>query len=90
MIPLLLLLGNFVVGQQEVYTVQQGDTLGKISQYQFQDAKLWVQLAKYNNIPNPNLIKTRQRIVIPIKAQLLLKTKEPKYSEIGSLGTVEK
>ena len=28
-----LLLGNFVVGQQEVYTVQQSDTLGKISQY---------------------------------------------------------
>ena len=32
-ISLLLLLGNFVVGQQEVYTVQQSDTLGKISQY---------------------------------------------------------
>ena len=89
-ISLFLLLSNSAVGQQEVYIVQRGDTLGKISQDQFQDAGLWAQLAKYNKISNPNLIKTRQRIVIPTKAQLLLKTKEPKYSEIGSLGTVEK
>ena len=75
-ILLFLWLGSFVIAQQEIYTVQKGDTLGKIAQDKLQDARLWVQLAKYNSIPNPNLIKTRQRIVIPTKAQLLLKGKE--------------
>ena len=75
-ILLFLWLGSFVIAQQEVYTVQQGDTLEKIAQDKLQDARLWVQLAKYNTIPTPNLIKTRQRIVIPTKAQLLLKGKE--------------
>jgi len=75
-ILLFLWLGSFVIAQQEIYTVQKGDTLEKIAQDKLQDARLWVQLAKYNSIPNPNLIKTRQRIVIPTKAQLLLKGKE--------------
>ena len=83
-----LLLGNSAVGQQEVYIVQRGDTLGKISQDQFQDAGLWAQLAKYNKISNPNLIKTKQRIVIPSQAQLVLNTKQSDYDEIRSFGQV--
>ena len=75
-ILLFLWLGSFVIAQQEVYRVQQGDTLEKIAQDKLQDARLWVQLAKYNSILNPNLIKTSQRIIIPTKAQLLLKVKE--------------
>ena len=87
-ISLFLLLSNSAVGQQEVYIVQRGDTLGKISQDQFQDAGLWAQLAKYNKISNPNLIKTKQRIVIPSQAQLVLNTKQSDYDEIRSFGQV--
>ena len=45
-ILLFLWLGSFVIAQQKVYTVQQGDTLEKIAQDKLQDARLWVQLAK--------------------------------------------
>ena len=75
-ISLFLLLSNSAVGQQEIYIVQKGDTLGKIPQDQFQDAGLWAQLAKYNKISNPNLIKTKQRIVTPSQTQLVLNTEK--------------
>ena len=87
-ISLFLLLSNSAVGQQEVYIVQRGDTLGKISQDQFQNAGLWAQLAKYNKISNPNLIKTKQRIVIPSQAQLVLNTEQSDYDAIRSFGQV--
>jgi len=87
-IYLLLLLSNSAVGQQEVYIVQKEDSLGKISQDQFQDAGLWIQLAKYNKISNPNLIKTKQRIVIPSQAQLVLNTEQSDYDELRSFGQV--
>ena len=75
-ISFFLLISSFVSAQQEVYIVQQKDSLEKIAQDKLQDARLWPQLAKYNRIPDPNLIKTGQRIVIPTREQLLLKTKE--------------
>lgn len=60
----------------EVYTIQQGDTLEQIASEKYGDPKLWPKLARYNNITSPELIKVGQDILIPSKADLLLKTKE--------------
>ena len=67
---------NLVIAQDEVYTIQKGDTLEKIAKNKLEDASLWMQLAKYNSISNPNLIKAGQKIVIPEKTQLLVKVKQ--------------
>ena len=46
----------------EVYIVKSGDTLSKIaSKYD----TTYQELAKYNNIANPNIIKVGQEIIIP-------------------------
>lgn len=67
---------NLVMAQEDIYTIQKGDTLEKIAEDKLEDASLWMQLAKYNNISSPNLIKEGQEIVIPAKAQLLVKLKQ--------------
>ncbi len=67
---------NLVIAQEDIYTIQKGDTLEKIAEDKLEDASLWMQLAKYNSISNPNLIKAGQEIVIPAKAQLLVKLKQ--------------
>ncbi len=40
----------------DVYTVQKGDTLWKISVRAYGDGYQWTKIAKANNIQNPNLI----------------------------------
>lgn len=67
---------NLAVAQEDIYTIQKGDTLEKIAEEKLEDASLWLQLARYNGISNPNLIKTGQKIVIPAKAQLLVKLRQ--------------
>ena len=67
---------NLVIAQEDIYTIQKGDTLEKIAEDKLKDASLWMRLAKYNSISNPNLIKAGQEIVIPAKAELLVKLKQ--------------
>jgi nucleoid-associated protein YgaU len=51
----------------KTYTVQAGDTLGKIAQAQLGDASRWKEIWEANKeaIPNPDLIEVGQEIVIP-------------------------
>ena len=72
----LALFCNLVMAQEEIYTIQKGDTLEKIAEEKFEDASLWLKLAKYNSISNPNLIKAGQKLIIPTEVQLLAKIKE--------------
>ena len=67
---------NIVIAQEDIYTIQEGDTLEKIAEDKLEDASLWMQLAKYNNISSPNLIKSGQEIIIPAKAQLLVELRQ--------------
>ena len=76
MVLVLALCANLAIAQEDIYTIQKGDTLEKIAKDKLEDASLWIQLAKYNSISNPNLIKAGQQIVIPAKAQLLVKVKQ--------------
>ena len=66
----------------EVYTVQKGDTLEKIARDKLGDPKLWVQLAKYNGISTPHLIKVGEKILVPSEAQLILKVRERENLEM--------
>jgi hypothetical protein len=45
--------------------VQKGETLSIISKNHLSDPSRWRELLKYNNIPNPNLIKPGMELVIP-------------------------
>ena len=69
------LLSGFAMAEVEVYTVQKGDTLEKIAREKLEDAKLWVQLANYNNISDPSLIKAGQKVLIPSEAELMAKSR---------------
>ncbi len=71
-----VLISSFITAEQEIYTVQRGDSLESIAQNKLQDPRLWPQLAKYNRLLDPNLIKIGQKILIPTQDQLLLKAKE--------------
>lgn len=51
----------------QTYKVAAGDTLAAIAQKFLGDSKRYTDIAKSNNIANPNLIKPGQELVIPIK-----------------------
>lgn len=80
---------SIVIAEEDLYTVQKGDTLEKIAKEKLQDASLWPQLAKYNNISNPDVIKAQQKIVIPDKTQLLVKVQQKEKLE-ARVDTLEK
>jgi len=47
------------------YTVKKGDYLWKIAEQVYGDGYAWVKIAKANNIQNPNLIYSGQKLTIP-------------------------
>jgi nucleoid-associated protein YgaU len=51
-------------GEQE-YTVQSGDSLSKISQRFYGNANRYMEIAKANNIADPNKIAPGQKLKIP-------------------------
>ena len=61
------------VARQEIkehtYTVSQGDSLWKISEKYYGDGFKWVDIAKANNISNPDSIEIGQKIAVPVVAK---------------------
>lgn len=53
--------------QQVEYKVVAGDTLSKIAQTYLGDANRYAEIAKANNIADPNKIQVGQKIIIPKK-----------------------
>jgi nucleoid-associated protein YgaU len=53
--------------KQKTYTVQDGDTLGKIAQSQLGDGSRWKEIweANKDEIPDPDVIQVGQELVIP-------------------------
>ena len=49
----------------QTYTVQPGDTLSKISRRFYGDPNKYPQIAKANNLENPDQIKAGQQLLIP-------------------------
>jgi nucleoid-associated protein YgaU len=50
------------------YTVQPGDNLSKISKHFYGDANKYMDIAKANNLEDPDKIKVGQKLVIPAAA----------------------
>jgi len=52
-------------GDEQPYTIQSGDNLSKISKRFYGNANKYPEVAKANNIANPDLIKVGQQINLP-------------------------
>ena len=50
---------------QQVYTVEAGDNLSKISKYFYGDANKYMTIAKANDLADPDKIRVGQKLVIP-------------------------
>ena len=55
--------------KENIYTVSQGDSLWKISEKYYGDGFKWVDIAKANNIFNPDSIDVGQKIAVPVVAK---------------------
>jgi nucleoid-associated protein YgaU len=53
--------------KEEIYTVQKGDSLSKISKEYFGDSNQWHKIfdANKNQISDPNKIQVGQKLIIP-------------------------
>ena len=69
-------IGVHAVEQPSVYTVSEGDTLSEIAATQLGDEKLWVELAGFNDLGDPNEIREGQRLLVPTVAGMLLAAQE--------------
>lgn len=85
MAPALVLCASLGMAQEDIYTIQEGDTLERIAEESLGKASLWLQLAKYNHLPNPDAIQSGQEIVIPGKAQLLVELRRRESRRRGTL-----
>ncbi len=47
------------------YVVKRGDYLWKIAQRYYNDGYKWVEIARVNNLKNPNLLFAGQKLIIP-------------------------
>jgi nucleoid-associated protein YgaU len=54
-----------VVPGKQVYTVQSGDNLSKISKHFYGNANRYMDIAKANGIADPDKIKAGQQLTIP-------------------------
>lgn len=59
----------------ENYVIKKGDTLSAICRKYYGEASLYLKLAVYNNIKNPNIIFEGTKIKLPNKNQLSIKAK---------------
>jgi len=50
---------------QGEYTVVRGDNLWKIAQKEYSNGYQWVKIAKANNLKNPSVISTGQKLILP-------------------------
>ena len=53
------------IKESKTYTVKSGDTLSKIAKEFYGDANKYMDIAKANDIANPDLIKPGQELKIP-------------------------
>ncbi|HXS76992.1 MAG TPA: LysM peptidoglycan-binding domain-containing protein [Terracidiphilus sp.] len=53
-------------GDEQSYTIRSGDNLSKIAKHFYGNANKYPEIAKANNISNPDLIKVGQQINLPV------------------------
>jgi len=76
---------------KKTYTVKKGQSLWMIAEEVYGSGYNWVDIAKENNIKNPNLIKEGQELKIPAaQAKVAKTTDEAKEKITGGTYTVVK
>ena len=60
------------VGNYITYTVEDGDTLGKIALKYYGDASYYENIAEYNNMEDANVLSVGQQIKIPSNLPLVM------------------
>jgi len=68
------------------YTVRVGDDLWDISEKIYNDGYRWIEIAKLNNLQNPNLIHAGNKLSLPSKN---LKQETAINSENGATGAIK-
>lgn len=63
------------------YTVSKGETLWSISEKQYKSGYNWTDIAKTNNLKNPNRINAGQKLTIPDVEQKIVTVKTSESSE---------
>ncbi len=58
-------IGDISATQVSKYTVTEGDTLWKIAEKEYNNGYAWVEIAKANNLSNPNVIEKGSELDIP-------------------------
>ncbi len=64
---------------EKSHTVSQGENLWIIAQKEYKSGYNWVDIARANNLSNPNSVETGQKLVLP-KVDQKNATSEPEYS----------
>jgi nucleoid-associated protein YgaU len=85
--------GGAKVTENQEYTIARGDTLGTIAQKFYGDSKKWSDIAKANNLSDPNRIHPGNKLMIPKSESGTVASsttiKETPATGIGSGGDVE-
>ena len=63
------------VDGENYVTVKKGDSLWKIAVMQYNDGYKWVEIAKVNNLNNPNVISDGDKLLLPKIKNVDTKTK---------------
>lgn len=66
------------INNETIYTVKEGDTLGKICAKYYGNAGYYELLAEYNHLENPNVLSIGEKLVIP---NSLLELMNVEYTE---------
>ncbi len=71
-------------GSQKTYTVKQGDNLWSISENFYKSGYNWVDIAKANNLENPGMILTGNKLTIPnVEAKIIAKESMSQNNSVG-------
>ena len=65
-------------GEEEIYIIQEGDYLWKISEKFYQDGYKWQEIAKLNNLVNPDYLEVGQELKMPKPSMKTEETVEEK------------
>lgn len=63
--PAVAIVNSLNIRKEQYYTIQPGDTLGKIARQYYGDPMQWSRISEANNIVNPDLIYPGQMFIIP-------------------------
>ncbi len=80
--------------KQKIYTVKEGENLWEIAQNIYGSGYNWVDLAKTNNIVDPDVINAGDKLIIPQVPEITVATVQPVQNNspsiTGSTYTIQK